>query len=117
MIPDVVTLCRLLRRLRLPLTDEKALQAQLADELSAAGIEFEREVKIAEGDVIDFIVGGIGIECKIKGSKRAIYFQCERYCQHDAIQQLILLTNVPTGFPSSINGRATFVVNLGLAWL
>ncbi len=102
---------------RWPLTDEKRLQSDMATELAAAGIAAEREVRLGEGDIIDFIIGGIGMEVKIKGSKREMYRQCERYCRHERVSSLILATNVATGMPASINGKPVFVALLSRGWL
>lgn len=111
-------LVRLLRTLRLSLTDEKELQWQLERYLTANGYACAREVALNPGDIIDFVVDpSIGIECKIKGSKRDIYYQCERYCSSPLIQSLVLVTNVPTGFPPSIDGKPVYLVHLGRAWL
>ncbi|MER9768948.1 hypothetical protein NKJ09_23120 [Mesorhizobium sp. M0189] len=107
----------LLAKLRLPLSDEKRLQAAIADEFTLADIHHEREVRLSPADVIDFMSGQVGIEVKIKGSKRAIYHQVERYAQHDALKELILVSNVAMGFPPEINGKPVYFHNLAKAWL
>lgn len=106
-----------LRPLRLPLSDENRLQASMADAFSAAALALEREVRLSAEDIIDFFGEGIGIEAKIKGGKMAIYRQLERYAKHDRIEQLILVTNVPTGMPTEIDGKPIYVHNLAMAWL
>ena len=107
----------LLSRLRLPLSDEKKLQAALAEEFDRAGIVHEREARLSVGDVTDFLIGRMVVEVKIKGAKRAIYRQLERYALHDAVQELVLVTNVPMGMPEEINGKPVYVLNLAKAWL
>jgi hypothetical protein len=79
----------LLNRNRLPLSDEKRLQAEMALVFDTAGLTFRREVRLGARDIVDFMVeddpcppdGGsqIAIEVKIGGSRRAIYRQLERY--------------------------------------
>jgi hypothetical protein len=63
------------------------------------------------------MVGGVGMEVKIKGSKREMYRQCERYCLHERVSALILATNVATGMPATINGKPVFVALLSRGWL
>lgn len=107
----------LLSRLRLPLSDEKRLQTAIAEAFDGASVVYEREVRLNAQDVIDFVVGTIGIEVKIKGAKRAIYHQVERYAKHESIKELILVSNVAMGFPPEVEGKPVYVVNLGRAWL
>lgn len=103
---------------RFSLTDEKKTQEEIEAALIETGIPVSREVRLGDGDIIDFVCADtIGIECKLKGGRRAIYEQVRRYAQHDSISTLILVTNVPTGFPEEINGKPVYVVNLAKAWL
>lgn len=118
MVVDTSKLIRFFETRRWPLADEKRLQLCIADEFAREGIEAEREVRLNGSDIIDFLTkGGIGIEVKIKGSKREIYRQCERYCLHDRINALILASNVPVGLPTFINGKPISFVHLGKGWL
>jgi hypothetical protein len=101
---------------RLPLQNEKLLQAELANLLP----KFFREYHLADGlGIIDFYYfnSKIGIEVKIKGNRKDIYRQVTRYCQSSEINVLILLTNRAMGLPEFINGKPCYVVNLGTAWL
>lgn len=102
---------------RFPLTDEKILQARIAECLVKEGIEHKREVRLAPGDIVDFMIGGVAIEVKIKGAKRRIYDQCARYCEHEKVESLILLTSVAMGFPPEIHDKPCYVASLGRAWL
>lgn len=108
---------QLLSSVRLPLDSEKALQAAIEAHLTASGVEFEREVTLAPGDIVDFMVGRIAVEVKIKGQRRAIFRQCERYAAHDRVAGILLVTNVAMGFPPELLGKPTAVLNLGRAWL
>lgn len=87
-IDECRALVRFLQSFRWPLSDEKRLQEVMAEQLAGGSIAAEREVHLGDGDIIDFMVGGTGIEVKIKGSKRAIYRQCERYCGHARVTSL-----------------------------
>lgn len=108
---------RLIHTRRWPLTGEKALQAKVADEMALAGIAAEREVDLGNGDIIDFMIGEIGLELKIKGQRRAIYRQCERYCGHDRVATLVLATNAAMGLPAWIAGKPVHVASLARGWL
>lgn len=109
---------RTLSSRRFSLTNEKKTQEEIEASLTAAGIRNAREVRLGDGDIIDFVIeGSIGAEVKIKGGKMDIFRQCQRYARHNALSALILVTNVPTGFPKEINGKPVYVVNLARAWL
>lgn len=106
-----------LRPLRLPLTDEKRLQAEMAERFAAAGLALEREFRLSATEVVDFFADGIAVEVKIKGGKMAIYRQLQRYAEHDEIKALLLVSNVPMGLPPEIEGKPAYFHNLAMAWL
>lgn len=108
---------RLIKTNRLSLANEKALQREFAAVLSDAGIEFLREHRLGSRDIIDFMIGGMGIEMKLRAPRLSIYRQCERYCGYDEVQSLVLATNTAMGMPSTVAGKPVFVVYLGTAWL
>lgn len=111
---DIVTA---LSRCRFSLAREKETQAEIAAIFDRASIGHRREVDLGDRNIIDFMLGEIGIEVKIDGSKRAIFAQCKRYCETGKLSDLILVTNVATGFPPAIAGVPCFVVSLGKGWL
>lgn len=110
-------LVKLLTGYRWTLSDEKKLQIEIAAELNAAKIEFRREVHLGPRYIVDFMVRDIAIEVKIKGARRAIFRQLERYCAYDAVGSIILATNVPMGLPDTINGKPVSIAALGRGWL
>lgn len=114
----------LLIRHRLPLSDEKQLQAEMAKVFEVAKLSFRREVRLDARDIVDFMVDDllplaprIAIEVKIGGSRRAIFRQLERYAEHDAVGEIVLATNVPMNLPAEINGKPTAIAALGMGWL
>jgi hypothetical protein len=112
LIVDLVT------RYRLPLSDEKALQAKMAEMFGIEHVAFQREVRLDDKDIVDFMVGeGCAVEVKIGGSRRAIFRQVERYCQHEKVREIVLATNVPMNLPFEINGKKTAIAHLGRGWL
>jgi hypothetical protein len=118
---ELVASCRALIRFiearRWPLSDEKRLQETLSNELLAGGFVFEREALLVGVGIIDFMVMDVGVEVKIKGAKREIYRQCERYCGHERVHGLVLVSNVAMGMPAEINGKPIFIASLGKGWL
>lgn len=78
---------------RLPRTPELALQNAIARTLRAHGLTFEREVRLSDGDQIDFLVGDdLGLEVKIDGSLSEVTRQIHRYAQSKRIAELLLVT-------------------------
>lgn len=117
MIPSLLSI---LSSKRFPLNDEKATQAEIEQVLlkNFPAWMVDREYVLDNKNTIDFLINQkYGIEVKIKAGKRAIYKQCERYCQFETIHSLILVTNTSMGFPQQINGKSCYVINLGKAWL
>ncbi len=116
-------------RYRLPLSDEKALQAAIGEVLGMEHVPFVREVRLdGEGkDIVDFMAGpgallqplepACAIEVKIGGSRRAIYRQIERYCAHAQVAEIVLATNVPMSLPFEVLGKRTAVAHLSRGWL
>lgn len=83
-----------LRRFRIPFGSESRMQRAVSDILSTVEMRFEREVSLSPQDRIDFLLeSGIGIECKVAGSKNETLRQLMRYAMHDRVVGLILVTS------------------------
>jgi hypothetical protein len=108
---------RVLSAGRFSLVREKETQAEIAEAFDRFAIVHAREQDLGNRNIIDFLIGSIGLEIKIGGSKRAIFGQCVRYCKSGKLSALILGTNVAIGFPPEIVGVPCYVVSLGRAWL
>ncbi len=102
---------------RFDLQDEKVLQNQISQSFDLNFVVYRKEFRLDEKNILDFLIDDVGVEVKIKGSKRQIYKQCERYCGFDRIKSLLLITNRSMGFPSEINGKPIYIFNLGKSWL
>lgn len=73
--------------------DEYELQDLVADQLTAAGFEVQREVRLSARDRIDVLVDGdVGVEVKVAGSIAAVHRQLLRYAEHETIRSLVLFT-------------------------
>jgi hypothetical protein len=97
---------------------EKNLQNQIYLRLAKEIKMIDREVHLDKSNIIDFVAdSGVGIEIKLKGSKKEIFFQCERYASFPAIQQLVLVTNKAMTLPATISGKPCYTINLSKSWL
>jgi hypothetical protein len=107
-----------LRQTPIMLNDEKRTQSDIEKVLISKGIPHRREVDLGDGDIIDFMLPeGLGLEVKLKESKRAIYRQCKRYCAHPQVRQLILVSATAMGLHETINDKPCYLVSLGTGWL
>lgn len=91
--PDVDQVLGALRSLRVGIVAyEHDLHQEIAATLIKHGIPFEREVRLAPRNRIDFLCGPIGIEVK-KGrpNSEEVRRQIERYCAFDQVQTLVLV--------------------------
>jgi hypothetical protein len=115
-----VDVVRLLQRAQLDLSSEKHLQECIASLLESVGIAFEREIRLSDRDIPDFLLaGGIAIECKMRNKARkvAVYKQLCRYAEHEAVKVLVLASNMSIGLPPEINGKPVYVASLSHGWL
>ncbi|WP_321967211.1 hypothetical protein [Burkholderia cepacia] len=111
---------RLLQRYRFDLSTEKHLQADIEDAFRAEGIEFEREKRLSDSDILDFFVrGGVVVECKMRNKARKIeiFKQISRYAEHEDVTAIILASNVAMGLPSAISGKPVFAASLSRGWI
>ncbi len=98
-------------------SSEKELQQQVESVLLASGLNYTREARLGPKEVIDFLIGDIGVEIKIRGSAVATYRQLERYAEFDSIKGLILLTWRNQSLPLTINGKPAAVICMAESWL
>jgi hypothetical protein len=108
---------------RLPLTDEKRLQAEIGSVLDAAGLRFQREAPlVAARGAIDFLVlfgdaYRVGIEVKIKGSRLQILRQLVRYAGSPSVDALMLVTSLGGSWQDELGGKPLTTINISEAWL
>ena len=95
---------------------ELELQDGIEQVLTAEGIEFEREVSLAKGDKVDFLIeGSIGLEVKVAGGLSGVTRQLHRYAQSDRIASLLLVTTrlaFHTNLPGELHGKPLEVATL-----
>lgn len=99
-----------LARYRMPVSVERELQDSVERALRAEKLEFKREV--ARGaDRIDFVVGAVGIELKVKGSAGDVLRQLERYALWTDLTELLLVTTkgAHLALPRAVGGKPLII--------
>lgn len=80
------------------LQNELGLQHAIERALVRAGVAYAREVELLgpagrlHGDRIDFLLGDVGLEVKVDGSRADVIRQLDRYAESDQVQHLLLVT-------------------------
>lgn len=106
-----------LRAQRLVCDTERRLHASMETALTTAEIPFEREVRLSPVDRIDFMVGAIGIEAKVRGARLTVWRQLERYARHGDIEAIVLVGAIAMPNVVQIEGKPFAHVSIGSAWL
>ena len=104
----------LLRSVRFNYVSEDELQRGIEQVLTEANISFEREVRLAPHDRIDFIVGGLGIEVKVHGATNEVIRQLQRYQGYERISAVMLVTTCARhrDIPGTLRGKPVYIVAL-----
>ena len=94
--------------------DELEMQKRIGAALTAEGIEHMREAPI-RGGRIDFRIGNIGVECKVKGSLSALTRQVSAYTDEPGISEFLVVTTrfALRRLPASMAGKAIRVLWVG----
>lgn len=110
-------LIKSLQSQRFPLNNEKETQSEIERKFTEAGLSFTREHRLDGENIIDFLVGDIGIEVKLKGKPKDIYRQLQRYAEFQQVNHIILVTAKSMGLPAEINGKSVYYINISKNWL
>jgi len=114
----ISTVATLIRSARIDLSTEKSAQACIEHLLSVAGIEYQREHRLSDADIVDFLIDGVAVEVKLKSAgKKSVYSQLCRYARHESVKAIILVSNLSMGLPEQIEGKDAYLVKLGEGWL
>jgi hypothetical protein len=106
------TICRALHNSHYNYQNEKDLQHGVSLVLTKLGTPFEPEYIITPKDRIDFLVGDIGIECKVDGTLNQLIRQLGRYAATGQVKELIVLStrSMHRKVPNEIHGVPIFIV-------
>lgn len=90
---SVEDLVKLLRAHRFHFKNESDLQDGIEVVLKKARVSYDREKRLGEFGIIDFLVDGcIGVEIKIKGSPSAVARQVLDYLNAECIEQIVVVS-------------------------
>lgn len=111
-------LAEIIRCSRYRFADEYDLQDGIAGALEAAGIEFEREVRV-KGGRLDFLIGRVALEVKITCAASRVERQVRRYLEGGDIDGVVIVAMTPKHgkLPPEIAGKPVEVVVLAGAAL
>ena len=100
------------------LFSEDTLQCKIATLLDGLGLEYQREARLSARDRVDFLVRmgviRVAIEVKVAGSRHGLLRQVARYCAHDEVDAVVVVTNLTrhTGLPEQLGGKPVRVALL-----
>lgn len=103
---------RILSKYKFYFNDEKDLQDKVEDVLKSHGVAYKREYRLSSSDIVDFFIDGLAVELKVKGHPVSVYKQCSRYCEHESVKELLLVTSKSFALPDIINSKSVSVYYL-----
>lgn len=112
---DVQSIVEAIKTHKFIYNTEKQLQDGIAQVLGEKNIPFEREKRIGEGLVIDFLVAGyIGLEVKTKGSPSEVARQLLAYAGCESVRELVLVTGRARlgRLPEELLGKKIHIITL-----
>ena len=100
-------LSRLLGANRYSFQSEAELHECLADVLDAAGVAYQREVRLSEAHRVDFMVGRLAVEVKLSGPLSALTRQVHGYLQHEEVDGVLVVAAKTrlAGLPGEVSGK------------
>lgn len=119
LIEKAQAIVRLIQSGRFDLSSEKRLQSDIETLFLAKGVDFQREARLGDGDIPDFLVEGcIAVECKMRTARKMeVFKQLSRYAEQPNIKALILASNLSMVIPSSLNGKPALMASLSRGWI
>ena len=107
-----------LRAMRPPFALYEAdIHRMVEDRLTACGLAFGHEVRLAQGCRIDYMVGGVGVEIKKGKPKQEVLLgQLERYARCEQVESLIVISWQSVRLPAQIVGKPLYLLPLSQLW-
>lgn len=115
MTAEARRLLGILRSVRFKSRDEASVQEAIGHLLAGHQIEVQREAVLGDAGRIDFLVGRVGIEVKVGGSRIAAVSQVQRYALRDEVDEIILAATkavVVWDLPKEIGGKPLHAIHL-----
>lgn len=88
---DAEDICNILSAYHISTYTEAAMQSDVQSIFETC-CAFVREATLGPGERVDFLVGRVAVECKIKGGKNEVLSQLIRYAEHDSVSAIVLVT-------------------------
>ena len=103
-----------LLRHRFRFSSEKDLQDGIEMVLLSHGVPYLREAHLGISDRPDFMIGGIAMEVKTKGSLSALLRQIARYAEHEEVADIIVIGSIAwiPEVPEELNGKPVHSIYL-----
>lgn len=96
----------MLRQYKIPTANELDMQDMVGRILKHHGVEYSREHVLSARDRVDFLCGGVAVECKVAGSPADVLVQLQRYAEHESVSELVLVTSRwDHAFEATVNGK------------
>ena len=115
-MPEADAIAALLASFRFRARLEVDVQDSIAEILGAAyPDEVRREVELGKENRIDFLVGGVGLEVKTRGSATDVVRQAQRYVARSEIHSLIIASTraqLLVDLPRTLGGKPVVTVHL-----
>lgn len=94
-------------------SNEKELQKCLEELFISKNIPFERETRLSNKDIVDFVIeldiGRTGVEIKVDGSRNSLLRQINRYLSYESITAVFII-----GSPYWLNNLPIQLNNKGI---
>lgn len=105
---QIQKIAELLSQVRFTFGNEKTFQDQIAQVLADAGYDLRREVKLSDAERVDFMLGSIALELKLKGSEDVHLRQLQRYARIEAVTAVCLVSPKVRYLPKELAGKPVF---------
>lgn len=111
----IETIIEAVQSKRYSFNNEKELQDGIELALQNRNVQYIREAIVPPKDRVDFLVGSIGVEVKIKSSLANLTRQIHRYAQWEGISSVLVITSLNRlrNLPATLNGKPVHVIVIG----
>lgn len=100
-----------------PGSGEDAIHQAIAQALSAAGVGFVHEARLAPRCRVDFLIGSVALEVKCgKPQRKPLIAQLMRYAATEPVQGLMLVVERSANLPPTLGGKPCRAYGLNRLW-